>query len=117
GARVALLRVAFGGQEAGTSVEMLDADSGETVGNAPVWSVSGGVGQFVPAISELAWTSDGRLAVLGVRGSLADLFILDPAEDWTVTTEPTVGHESQLSASPEGGWLAVWGSDRLTLWA
>lgn len=117
GEQVALLRFNFAGQVSGSSVEMLDPESGEPRGEEPVWSVSAGVGPSVPAIHEVEWLSDGRLAALGVRGSLADLFILDPAEDWAATTEPTVGHESRLSVAPKGGWLAVLGDAELTLWA
>ena len=117
GERVALLRFDFVGEAAGSALEMLDSDSGETRSEAPVWSVSAGVGPSVPVIHEVEWMSDGRIAVLGVRGSLADLFILDPSEDWAVTTQPTVGHEGRMSASPKGGWIAVLGDEGLVLHA
>lgn len=115
GEQVALLRMSFSGAEAGSSVEMLDAESGEPVGEGPVWSVGAGVGSSVPMIHEIAW-NDARLAVISARGSLADLFLLDPADDWSATTGATAGNEYQLSASPAGEWLAVLGSEGLALW-
>lgn len=51
-----------------------------------------------------------------MRGSFADLYVLNPADDWSVTTEPTEGHETRAEAAPIGGGFAVVGRGGLVLY-
>lgn len=115
GDTVALLHLEEPGQVAGTSVELRSADDGTPAGLG--WGTSGPVGGgFTPTIHDLAWATDGRLAVIGLRGSFADLYVLDPADDWSVTTEETEGHETRVEAAPTGGAFAVVGAEGLVLY-
>lgn len=103
-------------QSAGTTVELVSAEDGSPLDPGNTWSVSGTTGSFTPIIHDIAWATDGRLAVIGLRGSTTDLYVLDPANDWSVTTDETEGDEMRVEAAPTGGAFAVIGPEGLVLY-
>lgn len=102
--------------EAGTSVDLVSAADGSPLDSANSWFVSGQTGSFTPIIHDLAWATDGQLAVVALRGSTTDLFVLNAADDWSVTTEETPLNETHVEAAPTGGILAVIGRSGLVLY-
>jgi WD40 repeat protein len=116
GETVAVLRLheALNGG-AGTSVELVSTEDGSPLDPGNSWSVSGETGSFTPMIHDMAWATDDRLAVIGLRGSTTDLYVLDPANDWAETTEETAGDETRVETAPTGGTVAVIGPEGLVL--
>ncbi|MCC7362949.1 MAG: hypothetical protein IT303_01135 [Dehalococcoidia bacterium] len=110
GSEVAILRDTMGQGERSAFIEVRDAADGSVLRSSEEW-VTQLTDGFTPYAAGVAWTSDGRLAVVSHHGggSSNDLRWFDAASLEAQPGEPTEVSEVSVAASPVGSEVVVLG--------
>lgn len=109
GSQVAVLRDTFGQQERRAFIEIRDAAGGDVLRSSAEWVTPLTEGP-TPIAASIAWTADGRLAVVSHRGGGSnDLLWFDAATLDPEPEQPTAAVEVFAVGSPDGTAVLVFG--------